>query len=102
MAYVHSRAFLPVQSGCASAGMLDWVPEVPQMRIPLFCLFLVGSGLLSGQRPQFTMSIRSISVRPVSTSQKGLAQIDFDTIKAPWRSSQVNPALAQQPARGTI
>jgi len=60
------------------------------MRVPIFCLFLAGFGLLSGQPQQFSPVIRSISVRPISTSQKGLAPIDFETIRTAWRSKHVD------------
>jgi hypothetical protein len=66
------------------------------MQISIFCLFLAGSGLLSGQPQPFTPIIRSISVTPISTSQKGLAPVDFETIKTAWTSNQVDLAVEQR------
>src|SRR5271169_6211338 len=72
------------------------------MRTSIVCLFLAGSGLLICQPRQLAPLIRSISVRPISTSQKGLAPIDFETIMTAWKSNQVDLAVERQLDGATI
>jgi hypothetical protein len=63
------------------------------MRPAGLCWIIIGSGLLTAQHQQRIPSIRSISVKVVSTSAKGLTPIEFHAITAAWKSKQVDLAV---------
>jgi hypothetical protein len=59
------------------------------MRPAALCLILFGAGLLTAQQPQPNTSVRSISVKVIPTSSKGIA-LDYEAIRAAWKSKRVN------------
>ena len=59
------------------------------MRRATLCLILIGAGLLTAQQEQPNPFVRSISVKVIPTSSKGIA-LDFEAIRAAWKSKRVN------------
>lgn len=61
-----------------------------------FCLIFLGCTLLTAQEQQPSPSVRSITVRLISTRAAALNPIDFDTIKTAWTNRQVPLTVEQQ------
>ncbi len=60
------------------------------MRFATSLFILLGAGLLTAQQQHWTPTIRSITMKVISTSVPGLAPIKFEAISAAWRSNHVN------------
>ncbi len=59
------------------------------MRLAIIGWILIGTGLLTAQQEQPNPFVRSISVKVIPTSSKGIA-LDYEAIRAAWNSKRVN------------
>lgn len=63
------------------------------MRFAAICCFALGVGALTAQQPSVPVSVRSITVRPVSTSSAPLNAIDFEAFSSAWKARGIHLAV---------
>ena len=63
------------------------------MRFAAICWFLLGAGVLTAQQPSTSVSVRSITVEPVSTSSVPLNALDMHAFAAALKSKGIHLAV---------
>jgi hypothetical protein len=62
------------------------------MRLAAICWVILGVGALTAQQPSIAVSVRSITVKPVSTGSEPLNAIGFEAFSSAWKTRGIHLA----------
>jgi hypothetical protein len=63
------------------------------MRLAFLLIAIACAGLLSAQQPQWSPTVRSITIKLTDKGRHGIPHVEFESIAASWRAAQINLAV---------